>query len=297
VQTLLYRFSFRQVKAEITSGFDPNLVPLLSRPARVGGPGFSYIRDKRDSPIESHKGNYSTLDFSWASGYFGSEADFSRLLIQNSSYYKVGKKGLVIARSTRFGLENSFRNTVLQEANSTVPLPTGAAIIPLPERLFAGGGNSHRGFSINQAGPRDLQSGQPLGGASMFLNNFELRFPPVKWPYVADNLSFVLFHDLGNVFDTPDHLLRGLGHFSEGNQQDCNSLTPIPGKTCDFNYLVSAVGAGVHYKTPIGPVRLDVGYNMNPATYPIRTAPNVTTPPHIETLRRWNIFFSFGQTF
>lgn len=297
VQTLLYRFSFRQVKAEITSGFDPNLVPLLSRPARVGGPGFSYIRDKRDSPIESRKGNYSTLDFSWASGYFGSEADFSRLLIQNSSYYRVGKKGLVIARSTRFGLENSFRNTVLQEANSTVPLPVGAAIIPLPERLFAGGGNSHRGFSINQAGPRDLQSGQPLGGASMFLNNFELRFPPVKWPYVADNLSFVLFHDLGNVFDTPDHLLRGLGHFSEGNRQDCNSLTPIPGRTCDFNYLVSAVGAGVHYKTPIGPVRLDVGYNMNPATYPIRTAPNLTTPPHIETLRRWNIFFSIGQTF
>ena len=297
VQTLLYRLSYRQVKAEITAGFDPNLVPLLSQPARVGGPGFSYIRDKRNSPIESSKGDYSTVDFSWASGYFGSEADFSRLLLQHSSYYRIGKRGLVIARSTRFGLENTFRNTILAEANSPIPLPAGASIIPLPERLFAGGGNSHRGFSINQAGPRDLQSGQPLGGASMIINNFELRFPPVKWPYVGDNLSFVLFHDLGNVFDTPAHLLKGLGHVREGNQQDCKSLAPIPGATCDFNYLVSAIGAGVHYKTPIGPVRLDFGYNMNPATFPVRTAPNATTPPHIESLRRFNVFFSIGQTF
>jgi outer membrane protein insertion porin family len=297
VQTLLYRLSYRQVKAEITAGFDPNLVPLLSQPARVGGPGFSYIRDKRNSPIESNKGDYFTLDFSWASGYFGSEADFSRVLLQHSSYYKIGKKGLVIARSTRFGLENTFRNTALAEANSPIPLPAGASVIPLPERLFAGGGNSHRGFSINQAGPRDLQSGQPLGGTSMFINNFELRFPPVKWPYVGDNMSFVLFHDLGNVFDTPAHLLKGLGHVREGNQEDCKSLTPTPGATCDFNYLVSAIGAGVHYKTPIGPVRLDFGYNMNPATFPVRTAPNATTPPHIESLRRFNVFFSIGQTF
>ncbi len=304
VNTYLYRFSYRQVKADIVPGFDPANVPLLAKSARVGGPGLIYLRDKRDSPIETRKGNNTTVDLSWASRYFASEADFARLLIQNSTYHAIGKKGMVFARSTRLGFEEAFHQTVLPKANVTPA--ADAVIIPLPERLFAGGGNSHRGFAINQAGPRDFGSGQPTGGSAMFLNSLELRLPPVNWPYVQENLSFVIFNDIGNVFDTPRHLLEGLGRLHQTGLDDCRS-TVIPNPAtptkspCDFNYLVAAVGTGVHYKTPIGPVRFDLGYNLNPAVFPVRNLTGPGTPPtiqpHIETLHRFNFFFSIGQTF
>ncbi len=298
VNTYLYRFSYRQVKADVAPGVDPAILSLLSKTARVGGPGLIYLRDKRDNPIETRKGNNTSLDLSWASRYFASEADFTRLQIQNSTYHAIGKKGMVFARSTRLGFEETFHKTVLPKANFT-PLP-GASIIPLPERLFAGGGNSHRGFSINQAGPRDFGSGQPSGGSAMFLNNLELRLPPVNWPYVQDNLSFVIFNDIGNVFDTPRHLLEGMGRLHQTGLKDCRSLTAT-NSPCDFNYMVAAIGTGVHYKTPIGPVRLDLGYNLNPAVFPVRnpTGPGIPPriPPHIETLHRFNFFFSIGQTF
>ena len=303
VSTYLYRFSYRQVQAvDIAKSFDQNNIPLLSQAARVGGPGLVYIRDKRDSPIAPTKGNNTSFDVSWASRYFASEADFARLLIQNATYHAIGRKGMVFARSTRIGFEETFHNTVLPKANFDIL--AGFVPIPLPERLFAGGANSHRGFAINQAGPRDFGSGQPSGGSALFLNSLELRLPPVNWPYVGDNLSFVIFNDLGNVFDTPRHLLQGMGRLHETGATDCRSTTiPPPGmptkSPCDFNYLAAAVGTGVHYRTPIGPVRIDLGYNLNPAIFPIRnsTGANSTIAPHIETIRRLNIFFSIGQTF
>ena len=49
--------------------------------------------------------------------------------------------------------------------------------VPLPERLYAGGATSHRGFGINGAGPRDLQTGYPVGGKAVFVNTLELRLP------------------------------------------------------------------------------------------------------------------------
>ena len=296
VSTYLYRFSYRQVKADLASGFDPALVPLLSQSARVGGPGLVYLRDKRDSPIDPRKGNNTSVDVGWYSRFFASEADFARLLIQNSTYHAIGKKGMVFARSTRIGFEDTFHRTILPLSNSTPA--AGFTIIPLPERLFAGGASSHRGFSINQAGPRDFGSGQPTGGSALFLNSLELRLPSVTWPYVQDNLNFVIFNDMGNVFDTPRHLFQGLGRLHQTGVKDCKSLND--GATaCDFSYIAAAVGAGIHYKTPIGPVRFDLGYNLNPATFPVRnpTGANSSIPPHIETLRRFNFFFSIGQTF
>lgn len=300
VSTYLYRFSYRQVQAEdIAQNFDQNNIQLLFQTARVGGPGFVYLRDKRDSPIDPTKGNNTSFDVSWQSRYFASEADFAHLLIQNATYHAIGKKGMVFARSTRLGLEETFHKTVLPKANFEIA--DGFVPIPLPERLFAGGANSHRGFAINQAGPRDFGSGQPSGGSALFLNSFELRLPPVNWPYVGNNLSFVLFNDIGNVFDTPRHLLEGMGRLHQTGVKDCRSTTALSGATCDFNYLAAAVGTGVHYRTPIGPVRIDFGYNLNPTVFPVRnlTGPGnpPIIPPHIETLRRLNIFFSIGQTF
>ncbi len=75
--SITYRFDYRHVKAShLASNFSPAEFSLFSLPARVGGPGFTFIRDKRDNPLESTKGQYFTLDAFAASSYFGSQANF-----------------------------------------------------------------------------------------------------------------------------------------------------------------------------------------------------------------------------
>jgi outer membrane protein assembly factor BamA len=295
--TLFYRFSYRKVQAaNFAENFSPNEVPLLSQPTRVGMPGFSYIRDHRDNPLESKKGSYVTFDSGVASSTFGSEADFSRLLVQYSTYYTF-KKRYVFARSTSVGVETPFRDTIIQSPSQAVePLPPGATLIPLPERFFSGGGNSLRGFGLNQAGPRDLNSGFPVGGSGLFINNLELRFPPMLLPFFQDNLSFAVFHDAGNVFDTGHDMLHSLIHWKQRNPELCQQQSTY--QHCDFNYVSHAVGVGVRYKTPVGPVRFDFGYNLNPPAFPSFVTSE--TNQQIFQSRQashFNVYFSIGQTF
>jgi outer membrane protein insertion porin family len=293
--TMFYRFVYRRVQAgNFASNFNPNEVPLLSLPTRVGIPGFSYIRDQRDNPLESRKGVYTTFDAGVASSYFKSEADFSRVLVQNSTYHPIKKK-YVLARSIRVGIENPFGNTVILSPQAALRPPPGITQIPLPERFFSGGGNSLRSFGLNQAGPRDLQSGFPVGGGALFINNLELRLPPVTLPFFEDNLSFAVFHDAGNVFDTGHDMLHSLLRWHQKNPELC--LQQSTYQQCDFNYISHAVGVGIRYKTPIGPVRFDLGYNLNPPAFPSfqGTAPNqVFVPKHAGN---FNFYFSIGQTF
>jgi outer membrane translocation and assembly module TamA len=161
-------------------------------------------------------------------------------------------------------------------------------VIPLPERFFAGGASSHRGFAINQAGPRDLETGFPLGGEATFTHMTELRLQPVMLPFIGDNLSPVLFHDMGNVFSSAGQIFRSLAKISQESKQQCQT---IPATTCDFNYMSHAVGLGFRYATPIGPVRVDFGYNLNPPTFPINRE------GRFDNLRHFNFYFSIGQTF
>jgi outer membrane protein assembly factor BamA len=58
-----------------------------------------------------------------------------------------------------------------------------------------------------------------------------------------------------------------------------------------------AVGAGLRYRTPIGPVRVDFGYNLNPPFFPVRVFSDTGKPPHFERLSHFAFIFSIGQTF
>jgi outer membrane translocation and assembly module TamA len=108
-------------------------------------------------------------------------------------------------------------------------------------------------------------------------------------PHLRENVGFVLFHDAGNVFESARDLFRGLTRWSQPSPAQCRLLTL--NARCDLNYLSQAVGGGLRYQTPIGPVRVDFGYNLNPPTFPIREE------GRSETLRHFNVFFSIGQTF
>ena len=100
------------------------------------------------------------------------------------------------------------------------------SVIPLPEVFFAGGGNSHRGFGLNQAGPRDPDSGFPVGGSALFVNSEELRFPPISLPYLGEGFGFAIFHDMGNVFTAGHDMLKGLMRWHQPDPAQCLLANP-----------------------------------------------------------------------
>jgi outer membrane protein insertion porin family len=302
--TFIYDFQYRRVAVNpATLQVSANLIPLLSEPVRVGGPGVTWFHDTREpSPLDAVKGSYTTISEFVASSKFGSQTSFNRIDGANATYYQLGKRKYVLARNTRMGFETSFgpNPNVDNSACSGILLTTNASCnaVPLPERLYAGGATSHRGFAINGAGPRDLQTGFPVGGSAVFINSLELRMPPFTMPYVGDNVSFVLFHDMGNVFENASQMFPSFVRFHQPNQQTCSVVTGpnLTTGTCDFNYFSHAVGLGARYKTPVGPVRVDFSYNLNPPTYPVIYDFN-DNPPSVGQAPHFNFFFSIGQSF
>ncbi|MFA5069033.1 MAG: BamA/TamA family outer membrane protein, partial [Candidatus Omnitrophota bacterium] len=106
--------------------------------------------------------------------------------------------------------------------------------VPIYERFFAGGANTVRGYKERSIGPRDANTGDPIGGEAMLVGNAELTYPVFK------NFKIAAFYDIGNVWhSTDDHI-----------------------KVDDFK---SGAGFGVRVKTPIGPVKVDLGYPLDKA--------------------------------
>jgi outer membrane protein assembly complex protein YaeT len=307
--TFIYDFEYRRVAVDPNSlAISASLIPQLSEPVRVGGPAITWFHDTRSpSPLDAHKGSYTSVQNFFASSKFGSQADFNRTDVSNSTYYVFGKNKYVFARETRLGFIASFgaNPNVTNTACAGTLLTTNASCnpVPLPERLYAGGATSHRGFAINGAGPRDLQTGYPVGGSAVFVNSLEMRLPPPVLPYVGDNISFVIFHDMGNVFQHVSDMFPSAGRFHQPNASTCNVVTGVSIGTCDFNYFSHAIGLGARYKTAVGPIRVDFSYNLNPPTYPVitqQTAPGVYVNnilPYVGQASHFNFFFSIGQTF
>ena len=274
--SLQYRFAFRRVTVDENSlRISPFLVPLLSQPVRVGSFSMSFIRDRRDNPTESRRGTYNTVDVGIALPQFGSQTDYTRLVFRNSTYHPLSRD-VVLARSLQFGY--------IQRLG-------GLAQIPLGERFFAGGSSSQRAFPDNQAGPRDTETGFPLGGNAFLFHSTELRFP-----LIGENIGGVLFHDMGNVYSSVDEI----------------NFRYRQGPYTQFNYMVHAVGFGIRYRTPVGPVRIDLSYSPNSPRFTgfsgTRDELLQCDPKHPETNpafcvgvpQRINVFqfhFSLGQTF
>jgi len=260
-----------------TSAF---LNPLDSETVRVGLLSGTYIQDRRDDPTNATRGLFTTMDLSLANGAWGSEADFFRFLGQNSTYHRLRGR-VILARTLQLGMiipTGSFAKGISKIGGVFNPDPR----IPLSERFFSGGANTHRGFPINQAGPRDPVTGFPIGGGALLLNSTELRFP-LRW----QNIGGVLFHDAGNVYSELDNLsLNGVQ----------KSTTQNGLRVFDYDYMTHAVGIGLRYRTPIGPVRLDFGYSINPPRFMVENQAAGTTS-QIQRISHFQFHFSVGQTF
>jgi outer membrane protein assembly factor BamA len=260
------RYAFRRVRVDENSlRISPEEIPLVSRPARVAMLGLSYANDHRNEPTDATDGSYSLAEAGVSSKTLGSQSNFVRVSGQNATYYRLTPH-LTFARNTRFAVE------------STVGAVTATGEIPLPERFFMGGSESHRGFSVNQAGPRDLETGFPIGGKALFLNSLELRTR-----FAEGRVGLVLFHDAGNVYS---------------NIRRMKLLKFAQNSPTDLDFTSHVAGLGIRYRTPVGPVRLDFGYNFNPPRYQI--IDRSVNPQGIVEVRRLAHFqfsLSIGQSF
>ncbi len=276
--TIQYRYTVRRVTIPQDSlKISQELVPILSQPDRAGIVSMSFIQDRRDDPINTHRGYLNTIDLGAAWKWFGSATDYSRIVLRNSSYYPFGKD-LVLAQSTQFGY--------IQRLG-------GLQLIPLAERFYSGGASTNRAFPDNQAGPRDIgaplepggpsgtATGFPLGGNAFVFHSTELRFP-----LIGDNVGGVLFHDMGNVYDDVQDISF---RFRQRNIQD-------------FDYAVNSFGFGIRYRTPIGPIRVDFSLSPDsPRFFGFSgTRDQLLAGQGTLTNQRINIFqfhLSLGQTF
>jgi outer membrane protein assembly factor BamA len=128
--------------------------------------------------------------------------------------------------------------------------------VPFYKRYFLGGSGNLRGWGRFQVSPLS-GIGLPIGGATFLNTSVELRAP------VWRQLSGVIFMDAGNVWDEPWE--------------------------ADLGNLRYNVGPGLRYQTPIGPIRADLGYQLNPI-------PGLLVSGQPET-RRFRFHFSIGQAF
>ena len=307
--TALYRYTFRRTTIdEETLQISPFLVPVAARPVRVALLSGTYIQDRRDDPTDAGRGLYNTLDLSFANGSWGSQRDFLRVLGQNATYHRLSSR-VVLARSLQIGLmfaAGELSEGDLAGSGLTVrPLSAPDARIPISERFYSGGANSHRGFPVNQAGPRDPVTGFPIGGGASLVNSVELRFP-----LIGENIRGVLFHDAGNVYSSP----ADIGFSSSQDSKTSVRREGLPPRSrilslredqttvYDFDYMVHALGLGVRYRTPIGPIRFDVAYTLNPPRFVGFTG---TRNDLLENrgavseqrISRFQFHFSLGQTF
>lgn len=305
--TILYRYSFRKILVSDLKILAEQ-VPLFQQPTLVSQFGISFVRDTRDNPADATKGTLNSVDVGLADTYFGSSASFSRFLYQNTSYHPI-KRRFSFARSLRFGVLNPYRETVSLAfpapdcANPPTPtLPACPIVIPLPERFFAGGGTSLRGFALNQAGPRD-KTGFPVGGQAMLVLNQEFRFP-MRLPYFGTSLGGALFYDGGNVFSRVNRISF---RTSLPRPTFDTSATPQCLTNCsnELNYFAHTVGLGIRYATPVGPIRIDLGYQLNRPYFqeaiPCPSGPTPCTPGSLgfqaARLPRFQIFFNLGAPF
>jgi len=180
-----------------------------------------------------------------------------RLMPGSFNYYEVSADGrhyLPLGRKLTVATRLQFGN--IRPSGEPNRQGSFEENIPFSKRYFLGGATSIRGWGRYEVSPLS-DSGQPYGGDSMLAASAELRAA------LHGNLGGVFFIDAGNVWAESWGI-----------------------KLNDLRY---AIGPGLRYQTPIGPIRFDFGYQLNPI-------PGLLVNGSEQT-RRWRLHFSIGQAF
>ncbi|HEX2254043.1 MAG TPA: outer membrane protein assembly factor BamA [Thermoanaerobaculia bacterium] len=217
--------------------------------------------DRRDDPISPRTGWNTIAQVQYAFPVLSAEADWLKLFVQQTHYFDVGFGTLAL--SGRAGgiepfseLPDDVQDPFLPSRDEIADLPSRKVFIA--ERFFAGGSNSHRAYEQDELGipfatcrgadggfvepcsatlirQRD-EDGKfeivPVGGNGLALLNLDYRFP------IFGPVEGTVFFDTGNVW--------------------------ADWRDIDFDGFRHGTGLGIRYDSPIGPLRLEAGYPLNP---------------------------------
>ncbi|MEP7078263.1 MAG: BamA/TamA family outer membrane protein [Chthoniobacterales bacterium] len=232
-------FSERHVEVTTSDIFPPILLGQTSY--FVSSIGFTQTLDLRDSKVIPSRGVVFDNTFDVASSALGGDVDFVRSTFRVTYFIPFSRTTPTNTDVSTFGSRSQLswfqrssiaigaRMGIIHSLNNTGS--DDALEIPIDERFFNGGSNTVRSFGERDLGPRD-RHGFPIGGEFFSVYNIEYTFP------IFGELQGAVFVDAGNLLPSAEE----------------------PG----FDEMRYAVGAGLRYKLPIGPIRLDYGVNPDP---------------------------------
>ncbi len=327
------RFSYEDVRLF-------NLESLVVRPilepdskVRLARLGASFVRDTRQrcekglltrsfdddeepglpgevcryNQVDATRGGFLSVDYAVALRQLGGNISFNRFQATYRHYYKVSAlRDTVLAGNMTLGLANVF-NPRDRDENGTIDEID--LTLPISERFFSGGSTTLRGFSFEEAGPREVviplgpfrdqdknivflnPFTVPVGGNALAVLNLEARVP------ITRSVQVVPFYDGGNVF-------RRIGDLFGKDD-------PAPVPPGDIIAAINAanlrahwtntVGLGFRLQTPFGgALAVDYGVLLNPPEFLIpQRGPGVNFDgtPAIFRLHRGNLHFRITQTF
>ena len=265
--SLAGRYSYQHTRL-FDERFTDSEKPLIDRifpQVRLSKMSGTAIRDTRNDVLDAERGTFVILDSVLAARGIGSEVGFVKTFVQAFTYYRMpAARRTVLALGARVGAAHGFPRAVpLFGADGQPVLDAGGNAVvevvqdlPASERFFAGGDTTVRGYSLDRLGSDATISptGFPTGGNGVVVLNGELRVA------VVGGLGAVGFLDAGNVFPRAADL--------------------------DVTRLRAAAGFGVFYRSPVGPIRIDLGFKLDRREL---------TPGRLE--RRSVLHVSLGQAF
>jgi outer membrane protein assembly complex protein YaeT len=225
------RYSFEHTTL-FDEQFDEDEKPLIDKlfpQVQLSKIAGSLIRDTRDDVLYPNKGTFSVIDGEVAARALGSEVGFVKTFIQTFAYVPLKtQRRIILAMGARLGAAHGFALETAGAASDE------AVLLPASERFFAGGDTTVRGFSLDRLGDEQTisTSGFPTGGNGEVVLQSELRVSIMR-----NRAEVVGFVDAGNIF-------------RRASDVDLTNLRP-------------AAGFGGRYRSPVGPIRVDLGFNLD----------------------------------
>jgi outer membrane protein insertion porin family len=226
----------------------------------------SLVYDTRDNRLFPSSGIFLQASTELATSYFGSEIEFIRHRFTGRFYYPLGGgtgqpgSGFVLKLNTEFGYITSPKNEG----------------VPIFTRFFLGGILDMRGYRLRTIGPRlplnqsldpnapPIPNGANIGGNLEAYENFELEFP------IIDKVGIrgVTFFDAGNAWNTEQQFCK-----TTPAPQLSNLVNPCGGQgrtsfgLASLGYLRASTGFGIRWFSPLGPLRFEWGFPLQPLPY------------------------------
>jgi outer membrane protein insertion porin family len=251
-----YTFGTTRTFDEVLTEQEQATIDRIFPQVRLSTFSSSVVRDTRDDVLDPSRGFFLSAEGTIAARALGGQVGFIRSYLQAQMYRRLPvSRRVVFAGRIALGTADGFPRPVRVVAPDGTVIEQTVEDLPASERFFAGGDTTMRGFALDSVGASSTISsaGFPRGGNGLILLNGELRVP------VWGDLGAAFFVDSGNVYER---------------------VTQI-----DLGNLLAAVGVGVRYKSPFGPLRFDVGFKVD----------RRVLAGKLESPRAFH--FSFGQAF